>query len=90
MEMSKSDIELIEELWRRLEREQVDHAMSQYHRDADGRMESWEYCQVSFYADTSVLNDYGKKGWEAVNAFNSGGKTTVLMKRRLEPSSKTP
>lgn len=79
--MDRYDIELLEKL--------IDRDMSQYHRDV-GRMELWEYCQVSFYADTSVLNDYGKKGWEAVNAFKSGGNTTVLMKRRLDPSSKTP
>ena len=78
----KEDIGLLEKSMR-----QMDCGMSQFHCDAD-RMELWEYCQVSFYADTSELNDYGKKGWEAVNAFNSGGKTTVLMKRRLKPSSK--
>lgn len=45
-------------------------------------MELWEYCQVSFFADISVLNDYGKKGWEAFSTFKDGDNTTVFMKRR--------
>ena len=52
-------------------------------------METWEYKKVSFVADESILNDYGKKGWEAFSAIKEGDCLTVLMKRRSETKMKT-
>lgn len=42
----------------------------------------WEYKNVSYVADESILNEYGKQGWEAYGALKDGDCIVVLMKRR--------
>ena len=45
-------------------------------------MDIWEYKNVSYLADESILNEYGKQGWEAYGALKDGDCVVVLMKRR--------
>lgn len=45
-------------------------------------MDIWEYKNISYVVDESILNEYGKQGWEAYGALKNGDCIDVLMKRR--------
>lgn len=45
-------------------------------------MKIWEYKHFTFFADDSMLEKYGKEGWEAYSAVKQGGYITIFLKRQ--------
>ncbi len=45
-------------------------------------MVTWEYKHISYIAEDSILNTWGKQGWEAYCVINEHDCYTVFLKRK--------